>query len=208
MWFEAFWLRDGSCCPSFRQGPPAILRERFARQYERFLRGIGWRGRTGSVGAAIVEVTPGAAIITTALRIPAASAVATAVGAAILALRRRVLGWRKIACAALAVSAATASAASAATTASKSTPSTASTKLWPVATVTADAIATSVATSLATSVGTPVTCTARTVARRWTVLGGIVARRKILRSGFIGIGLTFFLKMFKMRFFDPWCARF
>ena len=205
--FEAFRLGNRSRRSCFRYRTPAIFRERFARQYKRFFRGIGWRGRTRSVGTAIVEVTAGATIVATALRI-ATAAITTAVSTAIAAARfaalwRSVLGRRKIACAALAESAATAPAASAATTttASKTSSAAAAAKTLPItATVTAAAIAASVAT--------PVTGAARAVARRWTVLGGVVAGSKILRSGFVRIGLALFFEVFNMRRFDTWSARF
>ena len=208
--FEAFRLGNRSRRSCFRYRTPAIFRERFARQYKRFFRGIGWRGRTRSVGTAIVKVTAGATIVATALRI-ATAAISTAVSTTIAAARfaalwRSVLGRRKIACASLAESAATAPAASAATTtASKTSSAAAAAKTLPItATVTAAAIAASVATSLTT----PVTGAARAVARRWTILGGVVAGSKILRSGFVRIGLALFFEMFNMRFFDTWSARF
>jgi hypothetical protein len=186
--FETFRLRDWSTCGGFQHWPPAILRERFARQYKRFFRGIGWRGWTRSVRTAIVKVTPRATIVAaTTIRIAAASAIATPVAATVwatvaaarFALWRSVLGRRKVACAALAESAATARAASAATTATKPAPSAASAKLRPIASV-ASAIASAVAAS------------ARAVTWRRAVLGGIIAGRKILRSGLVRIRLTLF----------------
>jgi hypothetical protein len=207
--FEAFRLRDWSTCGGFRNWPPAILCERFARQYKRFLgrvRWASWRGSARSI-AAIIEVTPWTTIVTAAIRIAAAaSAISTAVSATIRAtvaaarvtLWRSVLGWGKIACAAaLAETAATATAASASATATKSAPSAASAKLWPVA-------------SVATAIASAITAAARAITWRRAVLGGVVARSKILRSGLVRIRLTLFFAYVahRLSFVNAWSAGF
>src|SRR5258708_24824358 len=170
--FEAFRFHERSSCRCFRHWPPAILRERFARQYKRFFRGIGWRGRTRSVGTAIVDVTQRATVVAAAtIRIAAtASAISTTIRATVtaakLAFCRGVLGWSKITCtSALSETTATATAASAATTASKSAPSAASTKLWSVAATSA----------VAASAAPAFTLAARAVTWRRAILGRAVA---------------------------------
>src|SRR5579859_7854305 len=80
--FEPLGFNDGSS--SYRQRTLAIFRERLAGQHKRFFRGICGSGRTRSVGTAIVEVTPWAAIfVAAAIRITATTAIATTISAAI-----------------------------------------------------------------------------------------------------------------------------
>jgi hypothetical protein len=88
LWFEPLGLNDGS--GSYRQRTLAILRQRLAWQYKWLFGGIDGSGRTRSVGTAIIEITPRAAIfVTAAVRIAATAAtVVAAIRAAIRATIR------------------------------------------------------------------------------------------------------------------------
>ena len=157
--------------------------------------------RARGIAAAIFQVTTRAAIfVAAAIRIATPTAIIatiaaiTAVVAAILvapvafaALRRGVLGGRKIATAALAEIAATPPAPAPAEA--------------PASTAKMRTISTTAA--VRTAVTAPVTSlAARPVARGRTVLRGIVLGGEILRSRFVRIGLSLVFR----RFFNAWRA--
>jgi hypothetical protein len=197
--FEPFWFNDGSC--SRRNRALAIFRERLAGQHKRFFSGINGRGRTRSVGTAIIEITPRAAIFVAAtIRIATTTAIASAVAAtiwaavtaAILTLRGSVFRWRKIA-SALAEPAASATSAVPASAAPEAASAAAPAKVLAVTAAVSATIRAAIAAAIRAAV------TAWSITGRRTVLGRVVARSEILRSRFVRIGLTL---VFCMNFID------